>query len=75
MTVGSLLSSLGQVLASCGRNVEELPSGLVVSVLAVFCTCIMLESFYDTVTGLDVSLSLLLRNSELPVADQTYLFF
>jgi len=75
MTVGSLLSNLDQVLASDGRNTEELPSGLVVSVFAVFCTYIVLGGLCDTVTGLDVSLSLLLRNSELPAVAQTYLFF
>jgi hypothetical protein len=75
MKVGSLLSSLDQVLASDGRNIEELPSSLVGSVFAAVCTYIVLEGFCDIVTGLDVSLSLLLRNSELPAADQTYLFF
>ena len=63
MTVGSLLSSLDQVSASDGRYTEELPSGLVVSVFAVFCTYIVLEGFCYSVTGLDVSLSLLVRNS------------
>jgi hypothetical protein len=75
MKVGSLLSSLDQVLASNGRNTEELPSGLVDSVFALLCTYIVLGDFCDTVTGVDVSLSLLLRNSELPALDQTYLFF
>lgn len=57
MALASMLSSLDQVLASDGRNIEELPSGLVVSVFAVLCAYTVLDGFCDTVTGLDVSLS------------------
>ena len=46
--MGSLLSSLDQVLASDGRNIEELPSGLVDSVFAVFCAYFVLEGFCDS---------------------------
>jgi hypothetical protein len=48
---GSMLSSLDQVVVSDGRNIEELPSGMVVPVFALFCTYIVLEGFCDTVIG------------------------